>query len=70
MARLAGTNVLTVNTDETDGTTAGALVAVKDVQKTVIKLGTNFTGLTQTTLADGVYMICQSHERRMRAGLP
>ena len=57
MARLAGTNVLTVNTDETDGTTAGALVAVKDVQKTVIKLGTNFTGLTQTTLADGVYMI-------------
>mgnify|MGYP000447097496 FL=1 len=54
MARLAGTNVLTVNTDETDGTTAGALVAVKDVQKTVIKLGTNFTSLTQTTLADGV----------------
>lgn len=37
MARLAGTNVLTINTDEIL-TTAGALVAVKDVQKTVIKL--------------------------------
>ena len=55
MARLAGTNVLTVNTDETDNN--GSLQGKDNVQKTVIKLGTNFTGLTQTTLADGVYMI-------------
>ena len=59
MARLAGTNVLTVNTDETDGTagSASASVDATKVQKTVIKLGTNFSGLTQTTLADGVYLI-------------
>ncbi|WP_297906636.1 DUF6383 domain-containing protein [uncultured Parabacteroides sp.] len=55
MARLAGTNVLTVNTNETDN--SGALQGEDNVQKTVIKLGTNFSGLTQTTLADGVYMI-------------
>ena len=57
MARLAGTNVLTVNTDETDGTAESAFVGATKVQKTVIKLGTNFSGLTQTTLADGVYLI-------------
>ena len=52
MARLAGTNVLTINTTETAGT-----LATKDVQRTVIKLGTSFTGLTLTTLPEGVYTV-------------
>ena len=50
MARLAGTNVLTINTDETDLTGTSAPVAMANVQKTVVKLGTNFSGLTLTTI--------------------
>ena len=52
MARLAGTNVLTVNTPGT----AGSLTEDK-IQRTVVKLGTNFSGLTLTTIPDGVYTI-------------
>ncbi|MDD2953594.1 MAG: DUF6383 domain-containing protein [Parabacteroides sp.] len=55
MARLAGTNVLTVNTEATQA--VGQLPPAVDVQKTVIKLGTNFSGLTLTTIPDGVYLI-------------
>ncbi|WP_287622538.1 DUF6383 domain-containing protein [Parabacteroides sp.] len=51
MARLAGTNVLTVNT----ATTATGTVGTE--QRTVVKLGTNFSGLTLTTIPDGVYTI-------------
>ena len=57
MARLAGTNVLTINTDETDLTGTSAPVAMANVQKTVVKLGTNFSGLTLTTIPDGVYLV-------------
>ena len=57
MARLAGTNVLTINTDETDLTGTSTPVAMADVQKTVVKLGTNFSGLTLTTIPDGVYLV-------------
>ena len=57
MARLAGTNVLTINTDETDRTGTSAPVAMANVQKTVVKLGTNFSGLTLTTIPDGVYLV-------------
>ena len=57
MARLAGTNVLTINTDETDLTGTSAPVAMANVQKTVVKLGANFSGLTLTTIPDGVYLV-------------
>ena len=57
MARLAGTNVLTINMDETDLTGTSAPVAMANVQKTVVKLGTNFSGLTLTTIPDGVYLV-------------
>ena len=57
MARLAGTNVLTINSDETDLTGTSAPVAMANVQKTVVKLGTNFSGLTLTTIPDGVYLV-------------
>ena len=57
MARLAGTNVLTINTDETDLTGTATPVAMANVQKTVVKLGTNFSGLTLTTIPDGVYLV-------------
>ncbi|MDB9152357.1 DUF6383 domain-containing protein [Parabacteroides distasonis] len=69
MANLAGNKVLTVNTDATDekcydnrtqtsdGTLKSDVDITNDLQRTKITLGTNFTGLVPTTLADGVYMI-------------
>ena len=68
MANLAGNKVLTVNTDATDekcydrtqtsdGTLKSNVDITNDLQRTKITLGTNFTGLVPTTLADGVYMI-------------
>ena len=44
---------MTVNTKETQ---KGEKPSPED-QRTKITLGTNFTGLVPTTLADGVYMI-------------
>ena len=63
MANLAGNKVLTVNTDATDekcykdGALIDGINISDDLQRTKITLGTNFTGLVPTTLADGVYMI-------------
>lgn len=58
MARLAGTNVLTVNTEKTNKADDGTTNLAQDkVQRTKVTLGTNFTGLIPTTIADGVYTI-------------
>ena len=54
MAKLAGTNVLTVNVDG-DTRTSGA-VAVGN-QNVKITIGTNFVGLKPATIADGVYTV-------------
>ena len=59
MAQLAGTNVLTVNIEKDEngkGTRAKGAVASKD-QNVTMKIGTSFTGLTLTTIPDGVYTI-------------
>ena len=53
LANLGGNKLLTVNTKETQ---KGEKTSPED-QRTKITLGTNFTGLVPTTLADGVYMI-------------
>ncbi|TWV56531.1 hypothetical protein, partial [Parabacteroides distasonis] len=67
MANLAGNIVLTVNTDRTDEncyTGEGEEKVLKEgvnisekLQRTKITLGTQFTNLVPTTLANGVYMI-------------
>lgn len=58
MARLAGTNVLTVNTVKTNKAEDGVTDLAQDkVQRTVVKIGTDFTNLTPVTIADGVYTI-------------
>ena len=51
LARLAGTNILTVNTSSTVTNNQ------ETEQRTVVKLGTNFSGLTLTTIPDGVYTV-------------
>ena len=64
MAKLAGTNVLTVNAlkdAEGNGTRKDPKEAAN--QNVVIKLGTNFSGLTMTTIPDGVYTITYNAQK-------
>ena len=56
MASLDGVNVLSLNTDKTDGTT-DTKSATATSQNVTIKIGTNFVGLKPTTIADGVYTV-------------
>ena len=53
MAKLDGTNVLTVNTDKTEGTNGNAPAS----QNITIKTSADYSSLTLTTLPDGVYLI-------------
>lgn len=52
MAKLDGTNVLTVNTNDTDGGTATTAS-----QNITIKTTADYTNLTLTTMPEGVYLI-------------
>ncbi|WP_455635555.1 DUF6383 domain-containing protein [Parabacteroides sp.] len=56
MAKLDGTYVLTLNTDDTDGVVSPAEPSNAS-QNITIKTSADYTSLKMTTLADGVYLI-------------